>query len=74
MPWTLILNLAVKLFGWYFTAHKEKKEEQQKFLEFATYLSTKDIISAKVKMSYDSTMSELDAKIAEEKKNESASV
>ena len=74
MPWSLIISFAIKLLGMFFAAHKEKKEEQQKFLEFVSYLSTKDLISAKVKMSYDSTMSELDAKIAEEKKNESTRV
>ena len=73
MPWTLILTLATKLMGWYFTAHKEKKEEQKKFLEFADYLATKELISAKVKMNYKSTMDELDAKVAEANKNETPS-
>lgn len=70
MPWTIILNLAVKLMGAYFTNRKEKQEERQKFLEFVTYLDSKELISAKIKMSYGDTMSELDAKIAEANKNE----
>ena len=70
MPWTIILNLAVKLMGAYFTGRKEKQEERQKFLEFVTYLDSKELISAKIKMSYGDTMSELDAKIAEANKNE----
>ena len=70
MPWTIILNLAVKLMGAYFTNRKEKQEERRKFLEFVTYLDSKELISAKIKMSYGDTMSELDAKIAEANKNE----
>ena len=70
MPWTIILNLAVKLMGAYFTNRKEKQEERQKFLEFVTYLDSKELISAKIKMSYGDTMSELDAKIVEANKNE----
>lgn len=74
MPWNLILTLALKLMGYFFTANKEKKEEQKKFLEFADYLASKELVSAKFKMNYDSTMSELDRKIEEAKKNESSSI
>jgi hypothetical protein len=70
MPWNLILNLGVKLMGAYFNNRKEKQEERKKFLEFVTYLDSRELISAKVKMSYDDTMSELDKKIAESNKNE----
>lgn len=70
MPWNLILNLGVKLLGAYFSNRKEKQEERKKFLEFVTYLDSRQLISAKIKMSYDDTMSELDRKIAEANKNE----
>lgn len=70
MPWTLILTLATKMLAMYFSAHKEKKEEQAKFLEFVDYLASKDLISAKVKMNYDNAMDELDAKVKEANKNE----
>ncbi len=70
MPWNLLLTIGVKLVGAYFTKHKAKQEERQKFLEFVTYLDSKELISAKIKMSYKDTMSELDQKIAEANKNE----
>lgn len=65
MPWNLILSIGVKLVGAYFSKNKEKQEERKKFLEFVTYLDSKELISAKIKMSYDDSMSELDRKIAE---------
>lgn len=74
MPWTLILNLAVKLMGAYFSNKKEKEEERKKFLEFVSYLDSRGLVSADIKMSYDANMSDLDRQIAERKKNESPRV
>ena len=74
MPWTLILNLAVKLMGAYFSNKKEKEEERKNFLEFVSYLDSRGLVSADIKMSYDANMSDLDRQIAERKKNESPRV
>lgn len=70
MPWNLILNIGLKLMGAYFEKHKQKTEERKKFLEFVTYLDSRELVSAKIKMSYDDTMSKLDAQIEARNKNE----
>ena len=60
--WTTIITLALKLIGEVIIKNGNDKEAERKFLELATHLQGKKLISANFKMDRYSRLTELEKK------------
>ena len=64
--WSTVATIALKLIGAFITKRTQDKEAEKKFLELATHLQAKKLISARTKFERSDRLARL-AKKAEEK-------